>query len=88
MPATGSGVRGHIGWGIAGFLIGAICWHFVGFWDFVGTAVFRGPHQRSPIEVAVRSKPEPETPPAVLQQASTEEAARRALDTAARAIAG
>lgn len=31
-----------IGWGIAGFLVGAIFWHFVGFWVFVSQVVLKG----------------------------------------------
>ena len=27
-------------WGPGGFLVGAIFWHFIGFWGFVGDVVF------------------------------------------------
>lgn len=36
-------LRTQVAWGAAGFLLGAIAWHFVGFWTFVSTIVFRGP---------------------------------------------
>lgn len=40
-PPMGSrGIRSHLAWGIGGFVIGAICWHLVGFWSFVGDVVF------------------------------------------------
>ena len=29
-------------YGVLGFILGAIFWHFVGFWDFVGQIMFRG----------------------------------------------
>lgn len=32
-----------IAWGGAGFLLGVIVWHFVGFWTFISTVVYRGP---------------------------------------------
>ncbi len=31
-----------LGWGIMGFLIGAVFWHFIGFWGFVSEIVFVG----------------------------------------------
>ncbi len=31
------------GWGLAGFLIGAMFWHFIGFWSFVSDIVYKGP---------------------------------------------
>lgn len=33
------------GWmfGLLGFMFGAVFWHFVGFWDFVGRVVLKGP---------------------------------------------
>lgn len=31
-----------LAYGILGFILGAIFWHFVGFWDFVGQVMFRG----------------------------------------------
>ncbi|MFM9940843.1 MAG: hypothetical protein ACKVP7_15270 [Hyphomicrobiaceae bacterium] len=36
-------------WGIAGFLIGAIFWHFIGFWGFVSDIVLKGRPQDSRI---------------------------------------
>lgn len=32
-----------IAWGGTGFLLGVIVWHFIGFWSFVSTVVYRGP---------------------------------------------
>lgn len=32
-----------LGWALCGFLIGAVFWHFVGFWSFVTTIVLKGP---------------------------------------------
>lgn len=31
-----------LGWGIGGFLVGAVFWHFIGFWGFVSNVVLRG----------------------------------------------
>lgn len=36
-PAT---LASRIGWGLAGFLVGAIFWHFVGFWTFLSEVAF------------------------------------------------
>jgi hypothetical protein len=30
-------------WGFGGFLIGAIFWHAIGFWGFIGEVVLKGP---------------------------------------------
>lgn len=30
------------GWGLLGFLIGAVFWHFIGFWGFVSEVVYTG----------------------------------------------
>lgn len=30
-------------WGFGGFLIGAIFWHAIGFWGFIGDVVLKGP---------------------------------------------
>lgn len=32
--------RSQLGWGLLGFLIGAVFWHFVGFWGFVRDVVY------------------------------------------------
>lgn len=29
-------------WGLLGFLVGAVFWHFIGFWGFVSDVVLRG----------------------------------------------
>ncbi len=32
-------------WAIAGFAVGVVFWHFVGFWSFIEDAVLKGPEQ-------------------------------------------
>lgn len=32
-------------WGIAGFALGVAVWHTLGFWDFVGRTVLKGPDE-------------------------------------------
>lgn len=39
-------------WGLGGFLIGAIFWHFVGFWGFLGATVLNRPE--APVTVVAR----------------------------------
>ncbi len=34
--------RAQMGWGLVGFLVGAVFWHFVGFWGFVRDVVYNG----------------------------------------------
>lgn len=31
-----------VAWGLAGFIIGAVFWHFIGFWSFVNDIVLKG----------------------------------------------
>ena len=31
-----------LGWGLLGFLVGAVFWHFIGFWGFISDVVLRG----------------------------------------------
>lgn len=33
---------GGLGWSVIGFLLGAVFWHFVGFWSFVSNVVLSG----------------------------------------------
>ncbi|AHB50051.1 hypothetical protein W911_06710 [Hyphomicrobium nitrativorans NL23] len=33
---------GGLGWSVIGFLLGALFWHFVGFWSFVSAVVLAG----------------------------------------------
>lgn len=40
-------------WAVAGFLCGAVFWHMVGFWDFVGGLVHRGPTGSQRLEAAM-----------------------------------
>lgn len=42
LPADRS-LRAQVVWGGGGFLLGVIVWHFIGFWSFISTIVFRGP---------------------------------------------
>lgn len=43
------------GFGLLGFLFGAVFWHFVGFWDFVGQVMFKG----KPDEMQIAQAPPP-----------------------------
>lgn len=44
---------GHAAALLAGFVVGAVFWHFVGFWDFVSTLVYAPPRsalvQQAPV---------------------------------------
>lgn len=31
-----------LGWGFSGFVIGAVFWHFIGFWGFIEKVVYNG----------------------------------------------
>ncbi|MDP1909814.1 MAG: hypothetical protein Q8K85_16060 [Hyphomicrobium sp.] len=33
---------GGLGWSVAGFVVGAVFWHFIGFWSFVADVVLAG----------------------------------------------
>lgn len=33
----------HVVWGVTGFVLGVVVWHFVGFWSLVSTILFHGP---------------------------------------------
>jgi hypothetical protein len=44
-----------LAYGLLGFILGAIFWHFVGFWDFVGQVMFKG----RPIETQITQAPPP-----------------------------
>lgn len=39
-PPRPASLAARIGWGAAGFLVGAIFWHFVGFWTFLSEVAF------------------------------------------------
>lgn len=45
---------GGLGWAVIGFLIGAIFWHFVGFWSFVSEVVLAG---HAPDRITEASRP-------------------------------
>ena len=59
MPMRGNGIRSHVGWGLGGFLLGAICWHLIGFWDFVGDVVLSGPQNTTIVERSVTHAAKP-----------------------------
>ncbi|MEO8650975.1 MAG: hypothetical protein ABI391_01655 [Hyphomicrobiaceae bacterium] len=44
-----------IAWGLGGFLVGAIFWHLIGFWGFLGTVVLKGPE--TAVSVVTRQQP-------------------------------
>lgn len=33
---------GGLGWAVIGFVVGAVCWHFIGFWGFMANVVLAG----------------------------------------------
>lgn len=39
---------GGLGWSVIGFLLGAVFWHFVGFWSFVSEVVLAGHSAEQP----------------------------------------
>lgn len=45
------GVSG-LGWSVIGFVLGAVFWHFVGFWSFVSDVVLAGHQERAVISRA------------------------------------
>ena len=48
--------------GLAGFILGAVFWHFVGFWSFVSHVVLKGPAAepgRAQIETGALPPPQP-----------------------------
>jgi hypothetical protein len=52
--ARRAAVRGRsaaLAWGGLGFLVGAVFWHFVGFWSFISEVVFKGRHDAEPTAV-------------------------------------
>ncbi|MBN9277657.1 MAG: hypothetical protein J0I57_08480 [Hyphomicrobium sp.] len=38
-------------WGFAGFLIGAMFWHVIGFWGFLSDVVLKGPEPQASVVV-------------------------------------
>ena len=46
----------YVAWGLAGFLLGAVLWHFVGFWDFLGGVVYQRQQEPAAIERAFASR--------------------------------
>ncbi len=84
-------------WSLVGFLAGAVFWHFVGFWSFLGAIVLKGPEHAargerpSPTEVArsARRVSDAEVPASPAIGAGTGEscvelAINRALGTTSR----
>lgn len=53
-----------LAWGFGGFLIGAIFWHFIGFWGFLNEAVLKSPEARVSVVARV-------VPPAKLPNCTT-----------------
>ncbi len=64
LPASGRSQPGdrnlmaQAAWGGGGFLLGVIVWHFIGFWSFISTVVFRGPDNAG---VAITQAAQPAT---------------------------
>lgn len=59
MARLGSATRrldglGGLGWSVIGFLLGAVFWHFVGFWGFVSDVVLAG---HSAVVIADKAPP-------------------------------
>ena len=50
MAIERSGRRGTIVWGFLGFFCGALFWHMVGFWDFLGGIVYKRQQESTIIE--------------------------------------
>jgi hypothetical protein len=48
-----------VGWGLAGFVLGVVFWHFVGFWSFVSDVVFVGREDATPAPVVRRADSRP-----------------------------
>ena len=44
-----------LAWGFGGFLIGAIFWQALGFWDFLGEVILKSPEPR--VSVVARTPP-------------------------------
>jgi hypothetical protein len=42
--------RNTLAWGVLGFLMGAVFWHVVGFWDFLGGVVYKRQQDATVIE--------------------------------------
>ena len=48
---------GGLGWSVAGFVVGAVFWHFIGFWSFVADVVLAG-GAAGGLETAARGRPQ------------------------------
>jgi hypothetical protein len=44
-----------IAWGLGGFLIGAVFWHLIGVWGFLGAVVLKEPDAK--VSVVIRQQP-------------------------------
>jgi len=44
-------------WAISGFFAGAVFWHFVGFWSFLGSIVLTGPDPSRRVDTSMRPVP-------------------------------
>lgn len=49
---------GGLGWSVAGFVVGAVFWHFIGFWGFVADVVLAGGTAASVDHHAGRAQPQ------------------------------
>ena len=48
--AVTSSRRSYAIWGVVGFLLGAVFWHVIGFWDFLGGIVYKRQQEATIIE--------------------------------------
>ena len=49
-------------WAVAGFVAGAIFWHFIGFWGFVSEAVWHAARPERPASVRASATADPQKP--------------------------
>ena len=45
-----------LGWGLLGFFCGALFWHVVGFWDFLGGIVYKRQQEATVIERVLKTQ--------------------------------
>lgn len=50
---------GGLGWSVIGFIVGAVFWHFIGFWGFVADVVLAGGGHPAAQQTAYWSAPGP-----------------------------
>ena len=90
--------RARVAWGGTGFVLGMVVWHFVGFWSFMTTIVYRGPDPHSaaamsklfhsvrlpPVETAQAKTHAPADPVAVAADGTDDACSTLVLDRATR----